>query len=602
MSDTNIRLVAINDILGKPFYVPAYQRGYRWTERQVINLLDDLSEFAVAAEDQDRTAFYCLQPVVVLLRDDGSWELVDGQQRLTTIFLILRRLDGFLQMMGKQRFTLTFETRESSAKFLEEVDPGREKENIDFYHICKADRAIEDWFAGQDGSYKMKLAQCLTNTDKIGKNARVIWYELPRHEDAVLAFTRLNVGKIPLTNAELVRALFLRESNFNPVTSHLERTAIAQEWDAIEKTLQNNEVWYFLHDGTKIPPSRIEYLFQLIAREADRPSGEAQDNYGTFYFYHEKLSGPGTAVAAEWLMVKQYFMRLEEWFSDRILYHLVGFLVHDGDDLVEIRKAADGPSKTGFRRTLKQRIFERLMNRQLRVHAQPADLEAHIAAELERLDYEASTGKKKIRSVLLLFNIATLLQNRDANLRFPFDRFKEESWDLEHIRAVATGRPNGQPERRKWINDLHEYFAWSEEASALRDEVEQQFQELRDQDGPTRDGPERFNRLYDAVLQHFGESDEMAVENGIGNLTLLDSATNRGYKNAVFPVKRKQIIDRDKDGVFVPLCTKNVFMKCYSKKLDNMLFWTAGDMANYQSAIAHTLATFFCSDEAGAFQ
>ena len=64
----------VKDINGT-FYVPSYQRGYRWGEDEVIRLLDDIYQ-------NGRNA-YCLQPIVVR-RKSGSFELIDGQQRLTT--------------------------------------------------------------------------------------------------------------------------------------------------------------------------------------------------------------------------------------------------------------------------------------------------------------------------------------------------------------------------------------------------------------------------------------------------------------------------------------------------------------------------------------
>jgi len=83
------------------------------------------------------------------------------------------------------------------------------------------------------------------------------------------------------------------------------------------------------------------------------------------------------------------------------------------------------------------------------------------------------------------------------------------------------------------------------------------------------------------------------VDNGIGNLTLLDSSTNRSYQNAVFPIKRKIIISLDKKATFVPLCTKNVFLKYYSKKVDKMMFWEGQDSLDYQKAMLDMLYGFF---------
>ena len=87
MSDNQLTLKPINDLLGESFFIPAYQRGYRWTARQVTELLDDLLEFY---HKEKRTGeFYCLQPIVVRLeKDQKRWELVDGQQRITTLFIL----------------------------------------------------------------------------------------------------------------------------------------------------------------------------------------------------------------------------------------------------------------------------------------------------------------------------------------------------------------------------------------------------------------------------------------------------------------------------------------------------------------------------------
>ncbi len=90
-----LRLRSIGDLLGERFLIPRYQRGYRWTARQVKALLEDIAAFQRATRERGATAgvFYCLQPVVVRWRG-GEWEVIDGQQRLTTILLILQALSN----------------------------------------------------------------------------------------------------------------------------------------------------------------------------------------------------------------------------------------------------------------------------------------------------------------------------------------------------------------------------------------------------------------------------------------------------------------------------------------------------------------------------
>src|SRR5574337_1541958 len=87
MQPNELELRSVDQLLNESFFVPAYQRGYRWTSRQVMELLDDVFAF-VKEKRQSNDEFYCLQPVVVAHREK-HWELIDGQQRLTTIFLIL---------------------------------------------------------------------------------------------------------------------------------------------------------------------------------------------------------------------------------------------------------------------------------------------------------------------------------------------------------------------------------------------------------------------------------------------------------------------------------------------------------------------------------
>src|SRR5437667_3919984 len=173
MSDSTICLKAVNALLtdeqGRPtnYWIPAYQRGYRWSPLQVTQLLDDLWEFIQASEGGNRHQFYCLQPLVIKVLTDGVFEVVDGQQRLTTIYILLTYLKDIVTMLGKTRFKLTFATRgEANEPFLENIDHSRAKENVDFFHICEAYNAVEPWFSNRDGMHKLKLLQHLLNDDE----------------------------------------------------------------------------------------------------------------------------------------------------------------------------------------------------------------------------------------------------------------------------------------------------------------------------------------------------------------------------------------------------------------------------------------------------
>lgn len=582
MSDASISLKPINDLLEEQFFVPSYQRGFRWTKQQVEELLDDIWEFQSTCEKKEQ--FYCLQPIVVKKLDNGAWELVDGQQRLTTILLILACRKSLVEELGKSSFTLEFETRPKSGEFLKKIDLEQQDANIDYFHICQTFRTIEEWFKERGGSHYLQLIQCLTNDDESGKNVKVIWYELPENEDPVDAFTRLNVGKIPLTNSELIRALFLRSRNFGGEAKHVHQLKIAQEWDAIEKSLQSDEMWYFLTTGATSPPSRIEFIFRQIAQENATPN--LSDPFATFHFYNERFTD-GAEAEPEWLTVKQSFMTLEEWFNDRVLFHLVGYLIHDGMKISTIRAAASGITKSAFRLDLRKTIFERLLSTSPPEEGTFADYEPVVREFVEDLDYDSDHST--IRALLLLFNIATILLNPKSNLRFPFHHFKKEKWDIEHIRSVKSDKPDLQARCEDWLEDFVKHLGDVSESKELCDRA---IAILAAEDFDL----EAFDDLYDDVLSEFQETKETEADNGVGNLALLDAGTNRSYKNAVFPVKRSRVISLDREGTFVPLCTKNVFLKCYSTEIGKMMFWGKEDRDAYLGTIVDTLATFFAKD------
>jgi hypothetical protein len=583
MSEASISLRPINDLLRERFYVPSYQRGFRWTEQQVTDLLDDIWEFQSHCEKKDQ--FYCLQPIVVKRRASGEWELVDGQQRLTTILLILACRPELVTALGKPTFALRFETRPKSGEFLKAIDLKQQDANIDYFHICRVFASILKWFSGRDGSHYLQLLQCLTNDEESGKNVKVIWYELPETEDPVDAFTRLNVGKIPLTNAELIRALFLRSRNFDGDSKDVHQLKIAQEWDAIEKALQSDEMWYFVTTGATSPASRIAFLFDLIAKEHSTPA--IADDFATFHFYNERLNLPEITAEREWLKVKQVFMSLEEWFTDRTLFHLVGYLVHTNYRLPELRKAANGVSKSTFRLKLRNTIFQRLFGEDPPVSGSINDYQAVVRKFVDNLDYDGDGID--IRSLLLLFNIVTIIQNPKSYLRFPFHHFKKASWDIEHVRSVNSDKPDLPTRCQEWLREFATYLSDIGESKELCNRA----RELLDAHPFDMAA---FDALYNKVLETFQESTSTEADNGVGNLVLLDSGTNRSYKNAVFPVKRTKIIGLDRAGTFVPLCTKNVFLKCYSKEIGKMMFWGTADRDAYRDAIIETLAAFFAKD------
>lgn len=592
-----IGLRSINSLLvdkdGSParYWIPAYQRGYRWDRLQVTQLLDDIWEFIQSSEENRRTSFYCLQPLVVRSLEDGRYEVVDGQQRLTTIFILLSHRKEILALLGKQRFSIEYETRDLT--FLQEIDLDRSNENVDFYHICEAWRAIEDWLRRRDPMHTLMLLQHLLNDDEAGRNVKVIWYELAPNDDPVAAFTRLNIGKIPLTEAELVRALFLRRASKDDATGNLS-LRIAYEWDQIEKRLQDDSVWYFLQNAGLDDANRIGLVFRLAARmEGHALNG---DDYAVFSHFSGLLSAELSAET-EWRKVKDIFMALEEWYEDRYLFHVLGFVFNQTNGglstITELLADSQASRKHSFSLGLRSRVYRMVLGRDLSGTA-PDELKEEISNLCRTVDY---ANAPKVRSLLLLFNLATLLEDPRSNIRFQFDSFKRESWDIEHIRSVSDERPSRQREQEEWLRHCLEFLRTSKEEGerALAESIAAYL------DPDSKPGSEAsFEEIDGRILSFFNEATD-GPDHDLANLTLLDSRTNRGYRNAVFAVKRSFLLENDRSGIFVPLCTRNVFLKCYSRTVGNVMFWTEQDGQDYIDAISSTLTRFFLG-QGGASQ
>ncbi|HWK02777.1 MAG TPA: DUF262 domain-containing protein [Puia sp.] len=576
MSNT-LSIKSIGELLRFTFHVPDYQRGYRWqTKYQVSPLLADIWGYQLDSRNPDD--FYCLQPVVVKAINTNLYELIDGQQRLTTILLILHYLNQTEFRLPKPTYSMHFATRIAQEDFLDIVDNEEVSvKNIDLFHLHQAYRFITSWFAEKEAANPAIRSEFYS---KLVNRTKVIWYEIDAGTDEVDIFRRLNIGKIPLTNAELVKALFLSKSSTQPDDENKlpKQLRIASEWDRMEQTLQNPEFWYFICPVPDKYETRIEYLFDLM--QDKKPDYE--DLYTFYRFYEEferQKEDPG-AIEKIWLSVKEWFLTFDEWFHDRELYHLIGYLVTVEQKVAPLKKLCRHMTKTRFKEHL------------------VAAAKRTIRDDVSELTYDAP--KKEIRQTLLLFNILTILDSEKASIRFPFNHYHRQDWDIEHIRSKTTKDISGK-DKENWAMTALQYFTgvlYDGQNEALihdhtnlllvdeKEFCDQLLRLLR----PEKEDSLLFESLYEKLADYFQESEELEETDSLSNLTLLDQNTNRMYKNAFFPVKRKYIIEQEKKGVFIPLCTKNVFLKAYSRKLGHVMYWNQNDGDDYLTNIQTVLA------------
>ena len=656
MSNTYVELKTMAKLQeeGATFYIDAYQRGYRWSQNEVRDLLDDIREFSHVKKQDDGT-FYCLQPIIITRNEDGvSWKVIDGQQRLTTLYLIY----SFYWVYSNPDFRdpLPFEIKYNNKTTLQDCLKTFTKEAIGKSEVV--DQKMADYEKDIDCHYVLEAYKCICDyfnrlrTNLNTKNEinrmkaifdeymQIIWYEIKNCDVSteVAVFSRINMGKIALTNAELIKALLLKKEG--KVSEKLASTQmnIAVKWDEIEAQLSEEDFWCFLVNEKgkdAVYATRIDFIFHVMARELNE--GLLKDanskyqkeepyvvlesvNKDKFSFYvfsnyvrllekhpEENPSEDQNYIEYIWDGVCEYYRMFKDWYKNIQWYHMIGFLVDASKQnyidqilvLSKLYREGSGASGEGHKKH-----FEKSLRRMMTAETfGRAEITSDNCRELiSGYDYEKNADS--IRRVLLLYNIA-YLESCEKNGRFPFEKYKDKKimWDLEHINAVADTRPDDDRRDSEDNNRLQ----WLKRAKEIPE-----IDKINTPDGRSvidlidtiidrkyylskaQQGTKDFIQVYDAVINYYGGQSE--ADNSIGNITLLDCGTNRSYKNDVFPLKRKTILDRTMKDVFIPICTKNVFLKGFAESRD-LLRWSNIDKKSYTDGIISCICKYLKLEE-----
>lgn len=570
MREIKLDVKLVGDIDGK-FFVPSYQRGYRWGKEEVVRLLED-----VMSNGQNN---YCLQPIVVKKVDD-KYELIDGQQRLTTLFLIYSCLNkASKNFIPKAKFSIEYETRQGSAEFLLNLDCSKKELNIDYFFICQAYETIEKWFLSQK---EMDVSITDINT-YFKKNVKVIWYEVNETINPIALFTRLNIGKIELTSAELVKAMFLssvsdiingaKNKDLQKQLDRQKREEISLQWDNIEKELHEEKLWFFLTNNSIIDyQTRIDLLLDMIVK---KPLNTKEKYYT--YFAFEKMKDNSDLVEI-WRKIQNAFLVIRDWFDNHELYHKIGYLIaSETKNLNEIFDLSLNKTKVEFLNSLNELIKK----------------SAKSTKNYSEMSYENATDYKNLKKLLLLFNVESVRQNGEQTQWFPFDKFKfdrdkKNSWSLEHIHAQQSEGLNTDESRKEWLS-LHLESIKSlgkEENRLLYIEIESAINSMRVESN-------EFINLQEKVFQILSTKGNIEYLHSISNLALLNTGDNAALSNSTFDVKRNEVIKMDKKGKFIPFCTKMVFLKYYTPSEKSQLhFWGESDRNAYVEAINNVLSDY----------
>ena len=564
------------------FIIPYLQRAYKWKEKQAKQMLEDFSEFL----KQEKT-YYCMQPLAVVKIGDNKYELLDGQQRLTTLLILWRIL---FESDEKTSYPYKFEYERDSSEsntlinrysFITESDEIKKGEygNIDEYYMSKVYGAIKLYFDNPNNkkteeqkadNYKETFKKLLKGE---GKHILFLWYEV-NEEEKHTTFAHLNSGKIELTCSELIKAILLSDGNKESLDNNRlpDKSLVAAQYAEMEEAFNDDRLWYMLQtDEPLYNGSRMDLLFNMVLN-INRKAYEA-DPKAAFY----KVYARRADLSRFWKDCRAYFVRIMDLYKNPYTYHYIGYLTYtEGnnkiDDWVKVYKES---GLKGCIEQLKSKVRESISG----------------LGDLEKITY-SDTSKATLRKIFILHNIQTILIHyetiKKANLglrfsyeQFPFELLYSQRWDIEHIASQTENPLTKIQDCKDWIASVRaDYSEIFVQRPDLNNEID-----LFEKDSKI----EMFKQIYNEIVSS-AEKNSPQNKDGLGNLVLLDSHTNRSYHNSLYKRKRKIILaasnidnqNNEYQVTYIPRCTLNVFLKTYNTGLDVKLGeWTQDDYDKY---------------------
>lgn len=579
------------------FNIPEYQRGYKWTVDNIIQLLEDLKGFKQNSSDE----FYCLQNITITktnINGHSCFNVIDGQQRLTTLFILISYIQRNMsnKVLSAESNILRYSIREETDKFLRESiltgdywnDVEYKPATKDQYYIAEVAKAVAEWFNINNLEERTILDHLKLIVNKVESG----------EEETV--FASLNGGKVDLDGADLVRAILITRAakqkypslisektlhqitnddinlNINIKVSSLGKINEFRVKLGIELDMMNN--WW---SDRKVRSYFEQLLPNRISQNKSFKYSEYPIDllyYAFFEAYKDKLAthgntdldlrifengidkdGEGGNDHLEFYKeVKEFHLTLVDWYNDDEIYNLLGYLMYNYKSasvsfamLWNEWKLTE--SKSDFKSKLK-----RIIREQLALAFAGSDDSTDIADKL----------------ILLRKSITNIVENwyvKDFIIRF-----------LPLLDLIPEKKTVGNSVRTIFKRLNPDYFKCNQED---KEHVRSQTRQIAE--------------------ENMTEEDRLALEeenrqgiNSIGNIVLLKASINRSYGNVEL-VKKMDRIAREHimNDTYIRPHTLNVFLSKLQTLKDNgisedSVFWSEEDIVKTVKAIDSSLTDY----------
>ncbi|MGM0440361.1 MAG: DUF262 domain-containing protein [Chlamydiota bacterium] len=291
MSKLNVDQETIFDLLSDKkadFLIPDYQRPYAWDEEQCQTLWDDLFLFAFPGNDYeafDDNEEYFLGSIVTYKNETGKSEVIDGQQRLTTLMLILRAFyDKFANMQDKNSKltrdrietciwkTDTFGTADkSSLKIDSEVATDNDKEEfLELLRTGEVRQSSKSQYVNNYQFFQRKIDEFLQAfasyfpyfPARLLRNCILLPIEAESQDTALRIFSTLNDRGLPLADADIFKAQFYKYYGDKE-----KKEDFISDWKELEEI--TSSIFYF-DAGSPMDELFTRYMYFLRSKEGNK--------------------------------------------------------------------------------------------------------------------------------------------------------------------------------------------------------------------------------------------------------------------------------------------------------------------------------------------
>lgn len=577
------------------FNIPEYQRGYKWTVDNIIQLLEDLKGFKQNSSDE----FYCLQNITITktnINGHSCFNVIDGQQRLTTLFILISYIQRNMsnKVLSAESNILRYSIREETDKFLRESiltgdywnDVEYKPATKDQYYIAEVAKAVAEWFNINNLEERTILDHLKLIVNKVESG----------EEETV--FASLNGGKVDLDGADLVRAILITRAakqkypslisektlhqianddinlNINIKVSSLGKINEFRVKLGIELDMMNN--WW---SDRKVRSYFEQLLPNRISQNKSFKYSEYPIDllyYAFFEAYKDKLAthgntdldlrifengidkdGEGGNDHLEFYKeVKEFHLTLVDWYNDDEIYNLLGYLMYN----YKSASVSFAMLWNEWKLTESKSDFKSKLKRIIR----------------EQLAFAASDDSTDIADKLILLrkSITNIVENwyvKDFIIRF-----------LPLLDLIPEKKTVGNSVRTIFKRLNPDYFKCNQED---KEHVRSQTRQIAE--------------------ENMTEEDRLALEeenrqgiNSIGNIVLLKASINRSYGNVEL-VKKMDRIAREHimNDTYIRPHTLNVFLSKLQTLKDNgisedSVFWSEEDIVKTVKAIDSSLTDY----------